>query len=222
MPVLEDPNIVLPTKRKLTPSQLIMILLYPVVFLVGLAVGIIVGIRQGEQSAQANTNMPRVNSSVIPNANTRVNTNTVEANVNVDNVFNNVSLGNGDYLKLDAATQASLTSREQQDKSQLVDQSVSLTDIVRQQDLITLKYRILAYFAVNKSYPSTDGQLIKLDRGENDVLYQSLKDFYGGSFNEPIDPEYPTYYYGYTSDGVTFTLTGYLTTTKQPFKLTAE
>jgi flagellar basal body-associated protein FliL len=222
MPVLEDPAIVLPPKRKLTPSQVIMLLLYPVIFLVGLVVGLVIGIRQGEQrAANDNVNQARVNSTIIPNANTRVpdalNTNTANSNTFLNT---NRALGGGDYLELDEATQTELNQQEQKDKDTLVDQSTSLTDIVRQEDLITIKYRLKAYAAVNESFPTTAGTITKLDRSSSDVLYQALKDFYGGSFNEPIDPEHPTYYYAYSSDGLTFKLTCKLVSNDKVFTVT--
>lgn len=218
MPELLDPETALPTKRKATPSQIIMWLLYPVIFAIGLSVGLVIGIQQGKQQANENQNaVNQVPTTVIPNANNRVNTNTSNANVNV------AILNGGDFLKLDAATQAELNQQEQADKENLIDQSVSLTDVVRQRDLITLKYDLLAYFAVNESYPSTSNVQIRLDRKSGDTLYQALKDFYGGSYNEPIDPEDPTYYYGYTSDGTSFELTTILVSkNKQVFRLTED
>lgn len=202
-----------------------MLLLYPVIFLVGLVVGLVIGIRQGEQNvAEQNLNQPRVNSSVIPNANNRVTNSTQAANVNTSNAFlnSNSALGGGDYLEIDAATQAELNEQEQKDKETLIDQTASLTDIVRQRDLITLKYRLKAYYAVKESYPSSQNVQIRLDRSSSDVLFQALKTFYGGSFNEPIDPEHPTFYYGYSSSGVKFQLTSKLVSKDRVFILTEE
>lgn len=222
MAVLMDPETALPTKRKMTPSQIIMLLLYPVIFIVGLIVGLVIGLNQsdsnGTKTNTQNTNTP---STVIPNANSVVNTNTVDANVNVSNVFQNgnSALSGGDYLQLDAATQAELNQQEQAEKDRTIDQSLSVTDVVRQRDLITIKYRLKAYFAVNQSYPTTSGKQLKLDRTSNDILYQALKDFYGGSFNEPIDPQYPDYYYGYMSDGTSFELSAYLVSSSKAFIL---
>ena len=224
MPILEDPDAVLPTKkRRPAASQIITFLLYPVVFAVGLAVGFVVGVTQGENKAtnQFLANEAKVNSTVIPNANTRVLTNTVNANANVSNVFNNTNgaLSGGDWLQIDSATQSQLTQQEQQEKEREVDQTVSVEDIVRQGDLITIKYRLEAYQLVKQAYPTTSNQQIRLERGTDDVVYTALKDFYGGSVNQPIDPQSPDYYYGYSSDGQTFGLTAYLVSAQRVFKI---
>lgn len=221
MPVLEDPDAVLPNRRRLTPSQLIMALLYPVIFIVGLVVGLVIGIRQGHQQAAEQANQAPINSTVIPNANNRVTNTTVDANVNVSNVFlnSNNPLGGGDYLEIDPAVQAELNQQEQAEKDRVIDQSASLTDIIRQQDLITIKYRLKAYYSVKQVYPLAVTQ-IRLDRSSNDTLFVALKDFYGGSFNEPIDPDHPTYYYGYTSNGSSFQLTSRLVSKNKTFVVT--
>lgn len=220
MPVLVDPESALPPKHKLTPAQVIMLLLYPVIFVVGLAVGLVIGLKQGKlQAENAANQVNRIPTSIIPNANSVVTTNTVNGNTNSLFQNGNSALNGGDFLEIDATTQAQLNSQEQQDKETKVDQTTSLTDIVRQQDLITLQYRLKAYFTVNALYPSTSGQQIRLDRSSADVFYQALKDFYGGSFNEPIDPEHPTRYYGYTSDGTGYELTAWLVSQNQAFIL---
>ncbi len=224
MPELLDPETSLPEKkRKFTPAQIIMLLLYPVIFIVGLSTGLVIGLKQGKQVPNVNTANTQAPVTIVPNANTNVNTSpTTNANVNVSSVITNTNnaLSGGGYLELDAATQASLNQAAEKDKNTLVDQSASLPDIVRQQDLITIKYNLQAYYEVNQSYPSTKDKQIRLDRGASDVLYQALKTFYGGSYNEPIDPEHPTYYYGYTSDGKSFELSAYLTSKSKPFVLT--
>lgn len=222
MPVLMDPETALPEKkRKMSPSQLIMLLLYPVIFVVGLSVGLVIGLRQGNANASnTNQNQNANSATIIPNANNVVNTNTTNANVNGILNNSNSALNGGDFLEIDAETQATLDQQEQQEKSTKVDQSTSLTDIVRQQDLITLKYSLKAYEIVNEKFPNTLGEQIRLDRSSKDTLYQALKEFYGGSYNEPIDPEHPTYYYGYTSDGKTFELTTYLVSQNKVFIVT--
>ncbi|MBI2984780.1 MAG: hypothetical protein HYY50_04105 [Candidatus Kerfeldbacteria bacterium] len=219
MPVLIDPATALPEKsRKLTPAQIITLLLYPVIFVVGLSVGLVIGLKQGQQQAEKAANESKIPSTVVPNANAVINKNTSNANLSVNGILGNGNaLNSGDYLAIDSATQAELNRQEQRDKERLVDQSSSLTDIFRQQDLISLKYRLKAYYAVKRAYPSTGGKQIRLDRGTADVLYQTLKDFYGGSFNEPIDPEHPTHYYGYTSSGQNFELTSYLVSQQKVF-----
>ena len=226
MAIVVDPDKMLSeagplAKRRLAPSQVVMLLLYPTIFAVGLVVGLVIGIKQGQQSTNLNkntVNLPKVNSTVIPNANNAVNTNTVNAEINA-NLNINALWQNADYLRIDAAAQASLNQQEQQDKERLVDQSASPTDIIRQQDLISLKYTLRTYYSVKSSYPSTNGQQIKLERNGQDVLYIAMKEFYGGSFNERIDPASPDYYYGYTSAGQTFELTCYLTSKKKAYTL---
>lgn len=220
-------------KRHTSPAQVIALLIYPVVFLVGVGVGLVIGLKQGKLSSISNSNTNRrtvVNTSIIPNANFRIqpddeNTNTATIENNNTAVVNtavntNQTLPSGEYLQLDATTQAALQTQEQTDLDQLVDKSLSMADIIRQQDLIHLKYNALTYYAVKKVYPSTGGQLIQLERGEDDVFYAAMKQFYGGSFYQKIDPQSPDYYYGYSSDGQTFQLTGYLVSQKKPFRLT--
>lgn len=226
MPIIVDPDSVLPDKTKnVRPSQLVLWLLFPVVLAVGFVIGLVVGIKQGQNSAVANANANRqtVPTTIIPNANTRVLTNTTNANTNVSNAFVNLSntaLGSGDYLKIPPATQASLDAEQQRDLDRLVDQTATVTDIVRQRDLVSTKYALKAYASVAGKYPSTAGQQIRVEGNTNDVLYAALKEFYGGTYNLKIDPESPNYYYGYTSDGASFTLTAYLTSKKKVFTLT--
>ncbi|MBI3572935.1 MAG: hypothetical protein HY092_01915 [Candidatus Kerfeldbacteria bacterium] len=223
MPTLVDPATVLPDKqRRWSAKQIIIVLLYPVVLAVGLVAGLVIGIQQGEKNTAATMQTTqKVPTKIVPNANAVVTTNTSNANVGVSNVFLNTNgaLVNGDYLKIDATTAAALDQAQTDEKSRLVDQKLPVTDIFRQQDVISIKYSLKSYFAVEKVYPTTNGQVIHLDRTATDVVYQALKTFYGGSFSQPIDPESPTYYYGYSSDGQTFTLTAYLTSKKQAFVL---
>ncbi len=225
MPEVIDPDSVLPDKTKsFRPSQLMLWLLFPVILAVGFVAGLVVGIKQGQNSSGANatTNKVFTNTSIIPNANTRVISNTSNANTNVSNAFANVnsSLSSADYLKITPATQAALDSQKQTDLSTVVDQTASVTDIVRQQDLVATKYALKAYASVIGSYPTTSGQLIKIEGKDGEAMYAALKTFYGGSYNLKIDPESPTYYYGYTSNGTSFTLTAYLTSKKKAFSLT--
>ncbi len=221
-----DPNSVLPgpARQRIRPATLIMLLLYPIILAVGVAVGLVIGIAQGKKEIiiQQNANAAKVNSSVIPNANTSVLTNTTNLNANVSNVFLNTNsiLNGGDYLQLDAATTASLQQQQRAEEAQLVDTAGTVEDQLRQKDLIALKYNLKAYYTVKGKYPTTNGQQIRLDKSATDVFYTAMKDFYGGSFNHRIDPDSPTYYYGYTSDGTSFTLTCYLVGPKKPFVLT--
>ncbi|MBI5467490.1 MAG: hypothetical protein HY975_04770, partial [Candidatus Kerfeldbacteria bacterium] len=151
MPVIVDPESVLPdATKRWKPSQVMLWLLYPVIFAVGLVIGIVIGIKQGQNSANTNqTSQTQLNTSVIPNANTRIVTNTTNANTNVSNAFLNINttaLGNADSLKIDATTQAQLNAQQQQDIDRLVDSTASVTDQVRQQDVIAMKYTMKAYF----------------------------------------------------------------------------
>lgn len=221
-----DPNSVLPgaPRQRIRPATLIMLLLYPIILAVGVAVGLVIGIAQGKKEIiiQQNANAAKVNSSVIPNANTNVLTNTTNLNTNVSNVFLNTNsiLGGGDYLQLDAATTANLQQQQQAEELQLVDTSGTVQDQLRQKDLIALKYNLKAYYTVKSIYPTTKGVQIRLDKTSTDIFYSAMKEFYGGSFNHRIDPDSPTYYYGYSSDGTSFTLTCYLVGEKKPFVLT--
>lgn len=225
MPVLADPDQVLPDASKsVRPSQIVMWLMFPVVLAIGFVIGLVVGIRQGERNTvNTNNTNTTANVSIIPNANTRVQTNTTNANTNVSNAFSNLSNSslNGDYLRISSATQSQLDSQQQHDLDTLVDQSASVTDIVRQRDLIALKYALKAYASVEGNYPaSPNGAMEKIEGGSEEVLYAALKNFYGGSYNLKVDPESPKYYYGYISNGSSFTLTGYLVSKQKAFTLT--
>lgn len=248
MPVIVDPDQVLPDKTKnVRPSQLMLWLLFPVILAVGFVVGLVVGIKQGENTVIANTaNVNKKTATIIPNANARVNTSTVNTNTQVDtntqvvtnttnanintnvstntnNAFvniSNTSMGGGDYLKLSADMQTALEAQQQKDLDSLVDNTASVTDIVRQRDLIATKYALKSYASVMGNYPTTGGQATKIEGKAGEVLYAALKQFYGGSYNLKIDPQSPDYYYGYTSDGTTFTLTAYLVSKKKAFTLT--
>lgn len=224
MPILLDPETALPeNKRKMSPSQIILLLLYPVVFAVGLTVGLVIGLREGRQQGTEQVQQS-INTSIVPSANTNVKTNTTNANTNVSNAFqnDNIALNGGDYLRLDAATLTTLNTKKQSELQQSVDQTVGLTDIIRQQDVIELKYDLLAYKAVEGSFPSSSGQLYKLDRSDQDPLYTAMKTFNGGTYYERIDPESPQYYYGYTSDGTHFTLTSYIVSQSRVFQVQDE
>lgn len=207
-------------------SQIIAWLLYPVIFAVGLSVGLVIGLKQVKTPTTTNTvqntNLGFTNASIIPgNKNTVVINSPSNGNTNTaTNLNTNVVFRSGDYLKLDAATQTRLDTEKQAALDTLVDKSADITDILRQQDLIDLKYTLLAYFEVRGSYPDTNGILSKLDKSENDIFYTNMKEYFGGTFYEKIDPKSPDYYYGYTSNGSSFTLTAYLVSLKKPFQLT--
>ncbi len=227
MPVIVDPDSILPDQAKsVRPSQLVLWLLFPVILAVGFVAGLVVGIKQGQNTndnSSTTNNKNTVRSSIIPNGNSRVSTNTALANTNVSNAFTNISntsIGTADYLKIPAVTQAALEAQQQQDQDKLIDNSATVTDIVRQRDLIALKYALKAYASVTSNFPSTNGQPTKIEGQPTEILYSALKEFYGGSYNLKIDPESPTYYYGYSSNGSTFTLSAYLTSKKTAFNLT--
>lgn len=224
MPVIADPETELPDKTKgVKPSQLILWLLFPVIFAVGFTVGLVVGIKQGEQSAEANFNNSRANTTVIPNTNSRIVTNTANANTNISNAFANLTnrtQGGGDYLKISANTQTQLDAQKQQDLDRLVDKTASVEDQIRQQDLISMKYDLKAYYSVKNQYPGTGGVETKIEGQSNEAMYTELRAFFGGSYNLKVDPRGPTNYYTYTSDGSTFTLTALLTGPKTLFTVT--
>lgn len=220
MPIIADPETELPDKTKnVRPSQLIMWLLFPVVFAVGFTVGLVVGIKQGS-NAVASQNNARANSSVIPNTNTRIVANIPTVNTNTTNAFTNLSnsaVGGGDYLKVTANTQTVLDAKRQQDIDHVVDQTTSVTDQIRQRDLINMKYDLLVFFSVETRYPSTGRSEIKIEAKADEVMYNQLKQFYGGTYNLRVDPESPSRFYSYTSDGSSFTLSAYLTGPQKVF-----
>lgn len=222
MPILVDPDQVLNDKKKRLPaSEIIAILLYPVILLVGVAVGIVIGVREAP-SFLANKNAKKyANIKIITNVNTNKNKNTntaVNSNSNTSILNTNIFYA-GDSAKIDAATVAKLEAAKQADLNTVVDKTADFADILRQQDLIDLKYSLLSYKAVRGNYPSTDGKIIRLERNAEDIFYTAMKDFYGGTFYEKIDPQSPQYYYGYTSDGQTFQLSAYLVSKKKAFYL---
>ena len=183
------------------------------------------GARIAENTAAVaqNTKVPAVNTTIIPNKNTRVTTNTVNANTNVSNAFpdlTNTVLNSGDYLKITPVTQTALDAAQKLDLERLVDPAASVDDQFRQRDLISIKYNLKAYASVEGSFPTTGGVATKIEGKADEKLYTAMKDFYGGTYNLKIDPASPTYYYGYLSDGTTFTLTGYLIGQKKAFTLT--
>lgn len=90
-------------------------------------------------------------------------------------------------------------------------------DKMRQQDLITLKYLLDAYYEYHKKYPKTNGR-VKLDG--SDVLNSSLGSFMGYEIAAK-DPQYPKYYYSYESDGLSYTLTCYLVDEKKVYTITS-
>lgn len=215
MPTLLDPENALPPKKTVSPSQVILLLLYPIIFGVGFAAGLVIGLRQAPPLNTANTNTTPIvttNARIVP-----TNTNTSSANVNTP--LSNTAIGQGEYLQLDAATVAALNQQEQQDRASVVDQSAAVPDILRQEDVLSLKYNLQAYYSLKKSFPSTTGQQIHLERQADNIFFQAMKEFYGTTYNLRIDPESPTYYYGYASDGQSFELSAWLPSKNKPFIL---
>ncbi len=234
MAILVDPDQALPgAKKHPVPSQVISWLLYPVIFVVGVTVGIAIGIKEAPSFENQNTNT-RVysNAKIVTNVNSSTNT-SVNKNTNVatnknTNTSTNTSILNtniftsGDAGKIDATTQAQLQTIKQANLLTLVDKSLTMSDVIRQQDLIDLQYALNSYYVIRQEYPSTDGQQIKLNRTSDDLFYTAMKEFYGGTYYEKIDPDFPNYYYGYVSDGQTYSLSAYLTSTKKAFVVTSE
>lgn len=227
MAILVDPEQVLPDKKhRPAASQIISWLLYPVVFLVGVTIGIAVGVReapsfQAEQNRNRNFSNAKIVSNLPTNSNVNRNSNTNTSNTN-GSILNTNIFRSGDATKLDATTEAKLLADKQLELETVVDKTADLADVLRQQDLIDLKYTLLAYHAVRGEYPSTENRPIRLERTADDIFYTAMKDFYGGSFFEKIDPQSPQYYYGYTSDGQTFQLSAYLVSKQKPFYLSSD
>lgn len=222
MAILVDPDQELKDKKnRPVASQVISWLLYPVIFLVGVTIGVAVGVKEAPNfRAEKNNNRNFSNARIIANVNSNTNTNT-NTTTN-SSILNTNIFRSGDAAKLDASTEAKLLADKQSDLNKLVDKSADFVDILRQQDLIDLRYSLRVYFAVRGSYPSTDNRPIRLERNAEDVFYTAMKDFYGGSYYEKIDPQSPQYYYGYTSDGHSYQLSAYLTSKKKPFYLTSD
>lgn len=226
MAILVDPDQELKDKKnKPAASQVISWLLYPVIFLIGVTIGIAVGVKEAPNfQAEQNRNRNFSNAKIVSNVNgaTNRNTNTgVNGNTNTS-ILNTNIFRSGDAAKLDATTEAKLLAQKQTDLNTLVDKTADFVDILRQQDLIDLRFSLRAYFAVRGSYPSTDNRPIRLERGADDIFYTAMKDFYGGSYYEKIDPQSPQYYYGYTSDGQSYQLSAYLTSKKKPYYLSSD
>lgn len=79
-------------------------------------------------------------------------------------------------------------------------------DTQRKADLTQIKDALKNYFQANQSYPEAATVQKTLD--QNSVLVGALVPTYIDKL--PVDPLSPTYYYGYTSDGKTFSLTAVL------------
>lgn len=141
------------------------------------------------------------------NVNFSWNLGNINLNTNTNMAINNISLDQS--LKL--------SEKESNERTQKVDRTLNYVDVRRQNELITLKYDLLEYYEVYKKFPISNG-LEKLD-GQTDSVYLALKDFQRFYIGLK-DPEHPKYYYGYESDGKTFTLTAYLTSAKKVFQLT--
>lgn len=149
------------------------------------------------------------------NTNFNYNFNT-NSNYNIGNINTNTSSSYGyDRLSLDKKNE--LLEAEKKERQEKVDYTVDYIDTRRMNELIDIKYDLLAYYEIYQKFPKSNG-VEKLD-GENDAINRTLKDFkryyYGWK-----DPEYPKYYYGYKSDGESFELTCYLISKKEVFKLT--
>ncbi len=79
-------------------------------------------------------------------------------------------------------------------------------DAQRKKDLATLVSILKNYYADNSSYPVADAEIKTSD--STSVLSQALAPAYIPVL--PDDPLSPQYYYGYKSDGKTFTITAVL------------
>lgn len=146
------------------------------------------------------------------NAATKVNSNqngnlNTNLNVNSSSSINEALPG---FYQVDATVLEELTNEKRKELARVSEVG---TDQVRAEQLIEMKYDLKLYFSVFERYPTSNG-VEKLD-GRSDSLNLALEDFYG-SRRSFVDPQYPSYYYSYESDGKTFRLTGFNATTQQP------
>lgn len=90
--------------------------------------------------------------------------------------------------------------------------TIEARDATRKKDLGIIKSALESYHKDNNSYPVS----LSIDKtnNPNGVLAKALVPKYLSSL--PVDPNDPTYWYGYTSDGKSFTLWSLLENTSDP------
>lgn len=91
------------------------------------------------------------------------------------------------------------------------EQTAQTRDLQRKNDLVNIKSALKQYYQINQSYPLSQ-KVQNLSESDN-IIATQLKDFISPL---PKDPSSPTYYYGYISDGKTFTLTAVLEDKNDP------
>lgn len=127
------------------------------------------------------------------------NINTTDSNQN----FTKPNNGQIGFYKTDPQLIAKYTTERQDEISKITETGF---DGERKKDLIEMKYDLLVYFSVYQSFPKAPIP-VKLD-GTNDALNAAFAEFYGISRNF-LDPQHPSYYYMYQSDGSSFTLSAF-------------
>lgn len=150
-----------------------------------------------------------LNTNASRNLNFSLNTN-FNWNTNFD--LTNFQASPADELSMDFLWENSIAMLEE---VQAIE-TTNANDQARQEDLISLKYELKAYYEYYQEYPQSDGSE-QLDG--SDSLNTALAEFLGYTTNYQ-DPESPDYYYGYESDGQSFSLTSYLTETEEVYKIT--
>jgi hypothetical protein len=129
---------------------------------------------------------------------------------------NNTPL-NTDTISLDPSTGKVVDSTQSKDtatKDTTVSTDVTTVagrDAKRKSDLATIKTYLEKYKTANGSYPVTQAVV---NLGESNDVVNALVPTYATAL--PTDPNTPTYYYGYSSDGASFKLTARLEDTTDP------
>jgi len=86
-------------------------------------------------------------------------------------------------------------------------------------DMIYVKHYLNYYQEREGEYPKA--HIEQWLDGETDIVNKELKNYFSTYFAKK-DPKHPDYYYAYTSNGASFTLTCYLTGNKEVYKVTNE
>lgn len=113
-----------------------------------------------------------------------------------------ISLGAVD--KLWKSNQA-VTTTTTTDTTATTESTANANDVIRKQDLVSLKDALKKYFQANQAYPVSETA-----QKTSDVpnVLTALVPTYIAEL--PVDPLSPTNYYGYKSDGLTFEITAAL------------
>ena len=142
----------------------------------------------------------KVQAKIIPGSSSAV------SRLEINLEFSDFGNGGGNYLVPATSTPASTPSATPTPGQAATATSEALRDSQRKSDLASIAKALESYYAVNKKYPtSTKTEKITQTGG---VLGSALVPRYITSL--PIDPLDPTYYYGYESDGKSYTLSAIL------------